>query len=118
MFCELYKMARHPVYKARIQGLVEEFREATDLKEWANWRKKYSLWDAESLTTSGIREDGQHIWVLHGHPVLDLLRCNVGLLPHEPDGVWNRVDRSLFESGCQMLRLRFDFLRPIQCMVH
>ena len=112
MFCEVDKISRHPVYKARIQQIIEDFHDTADNKEWVSWQKKYSLWDADGLTTNGIREDGQYIWALHGHPVLDVLRCNVGTLPEEPDGVWNKVDRHLFESGCQTLRLRFDFLRP------
>ena len=117
MFCEIDKISRHPVYKARIQRLIQEFNETTDNKEWVNWQQKYGLWDVESLASNGIREEGQYIWALHGHPVLDMLRCNVGLLPEEPDGVWNRIDRTLFESACQTLRLRFDFLRPNCSMI-
>jgi hypothetical protein len=112
MFCEVDKISRHPVYKARIQQIIEDFHDTADNKEWVSWQKKYSLWDADGLTTNGIREDGQYIWALRGHPVLDLLKCNVGTMPEESDSVWNRVDRDLFESGCQTLRLRFDFLRP------
>jgi len=109
MFCEVDKISRHPIYKARIQQLIKDFHDTAENKEWVNWQQKYSLWDADGLATNGIREDGQYIWVLRGHPVLDMLSCNVETLP---DDVWNKVDRHLFESGCETLRLRFDFLRP------
>ena len=109
MECEMKLMAKHPVYKPRIQNLVDEFR--ADSNEFVSWQKKYSLWDAENLTITGIREEGPYIWAITGHPVLDILRCNVGILPDEPDGVWNVMDKNLFESGCLTLRLRFDFLR-------
>ena len=55
MFCEVDKISRHPVYKARIQRLIEEFHETTDNQEWVNWQKKYSLWDADGLATNGTR---------------------------------------------------------------
>jgi hypothetical protein len=113
MFCGVNKMVEHPAYKARLQLLVGEFQhEVADSQEWKSWKKKYRSWNAENLDSCGVRTGNQFVWILKDHPVMDMVRCNVDIqTPNVTDGVWHELDRVLFDSCCQTLRARFDFLK-------
>jgi hypothetical protein len=106
-------MAEHPAYKARLQLLVVEFeRQVADSQEWKSWKKKYRSWNAENLDTCGVRSGDPCMWVLKDHPVMDMVRCNVDIqTPNVTDGVWHELDSALFDSCCQTLRTRFEFLQ-------
>jgi len=106
-------MVEHPVFKARLQLLINEFHlEAENNQEWVEWKKKYKSWNGTNLDSYGVRRGDHYVWVLTNHPVMDLVRCNVNILTTKiTNGVWQELDSALFDCCCQTLRSRFDFLR-------
>ena len=113
VLCCVDTMVENPGFRARLETLIEEFqRDTTHNQEWIDWQKKYRAWNANTLDSYGIRHDGHAVSVVAGHPVLDLIRCNVDNLGMQvTDDEWQKIDSDLFESCCLTLRLRFEFLK-------
>lgn len=115
MLCRVDTMIHHPVFKARLELLIDEYQgDTADNQEWIEWVKKYRAWNAETLDSYGVRRDGQNAFVILGHPVLDLIRANLdNLAMSVTEDAWQKIDCDLFDSCCQTLRLRFYFLKQI-----
>jgi hypothetical protein len=107
--CSVAKVCEHSAYNRKILAIIEEFNEETkDNVEWQDWQRTYRGWDATNLETCGVEVGPDFMWVIKGHPVLELMTCGISI--EIRDLVWHKIKRDLFKCCCQALRLRFDFL--------
>ena len=90
------------------------FREFFKEQKRKEWKDKFEGFTSENLQEKGVlkREGYECLFVDFKHPVVHLMRINKDVIgvdiddQFRIDGVWIKMTRRLFESGCLAIRER------------